>query len=138
MTKRSEKGSTSATPAANAAAAGTQTKAKTPVVKSAAVLAAEKALRDAKQAERPAKVAKPKPEPQPQCTGTKKDGTKCTARAKTGYTTCIDHLPAWERLTELEQATLTSLMNGDQMPNAQFLVTEIGWHRAKAIVRAIT
>lgn len=79
----------------------------------------------------PARTAKPKAEPRPQCSGTKKDGAKCTARAKEGHNTCVDHTPAWDRLDAAEQGAFTSWFKQQDVGNIANL---IGWCWAKLIV----
>lgn len=111
-------------------------KGKTVKVKSEAVLAAEKLLKEARAADRPMKTAKAKAEPRPVCTGVKANGMACTAKAKTGHDRCVDHLPALLRLTAEEKTALEQVLGGfDDEQLVDFFVTEVGWHRAKAIAR---
>lgn len=103
---------------------------------SPAVAAAKAALKAARQAERPARVAKPKAEPRPTCGAKKANGEPCTAKAKASSATCVDHQPAWARLTVEQQAGFSAWVVGlaDQ-PNGfnAALANELGWHRAKAL-----
>lgn len=113
-----------------------------PKPKSAAVVAAEKALAEAKaavKAERAAERAtKPKAEPRPTCTATKANGEACTAKAKLGSEVCVDHQPAWERMTNDEQVKLAALFERlDAASAAQLLVSEVGWHRAKRLISGL-
>lgn len=101
----------------------------------AAVVAAEEALAKAKaeaKAER-AKTVKPKAEPRPTCTSTKHDGTPCTAKAKAGQETCVDHTPAWERLTDDEKLGWEVFVDDQQHYD---WANRLGWHAVKAILAA--
>lgn len=73
---------------------------------------------------KPAKVAKPKPEPRPVCDQKKKDGTACTARAMQGATYCTDHRPAAMHLTDAELEWL------GEHTTAQ-LVALFGWGKVR-------
>lgn len=106
--------------------------AKAKPVDSPAVAAAKAALADARRAERPVRTPRPKPEPRPTCTGTKANGEPCTAKSKGGSDRCIDHQPAWERLTESERTTFEILFEAAE---ASDLVQELGWHRAKQVIK---
>jgi hypothetical protein len=111
--------------------------------KDAAVIAAEAALAkakaDAKAARELAREAKPKAEPRPTCTATKHNGEPCTAKAKQGQVTCVDHTPAWVRLTAGEQTAFQVWMDGGLRVNpdprpAERVANELGWHRVKALL----
>lgn len=120
----------------------TTTTTKTPRPKSDAVIAAEKALVEAKAAAKAAKAAerasKPKAEPRPTCVGMKANGGACTAKAKLGSDKCIDHVPAIERLTMEERDVLGAFLAGlDQERVLALFVSEVGWHRAKAITKQL-
>lgn len=90
-----------------------------------------KALEAQAASMQPAKEAKPKAEPRPQCKGTKKNGEACTARAKEGSLMCVDHTPAWERLDAVEQGEMTHWWKAQ---TAQTITNLLGWHEAKRLI----
>lgn len=98
-----------------------------------AVVAAEAALAKAKEEAKAARVsqAKPKAEPRPTCTANKHDGTKCTAKAKQGQGTCVDHTPAWGRLSAEDRNKWTEFV---MTQHAFDWANRLGWHAVKAIV----
>lgn len=78
---------------------------------------------------------KPKAEPkervlQPMCPETKKDGSPCTARCAKDKKTCVDHQPAWDRLTHEEHQRFGAWL---RKAKAADVVDVIGWFRAKQI-----
>lgn len=77
--------------------------------------------------------SKPKPEPRPTCTGTKKNGDACTAKAKEGSDKCVDHQAAYARLDAEEQANFAEWMNAQTVEQ---LAEELGWYRAKQLAKA--
>lgn len=102
----------------------------------AAVAAIEAAnpVATAKKPQGVAKVAKVKVE-RPICTAAKKDGTACTAKCiedgKGGFKeTCVDHQPAWDRLTHEEHVAFGGWL---RKAKAADIVDVIGWYRAKQI-----
>lgn len=81
------------------------------------------------------KVAKVKAPPKPKvvrptCPETKKDGTPCTAKCVEGKETCVDHQPAWDRLTHEEHVAFGGWL---RRVKAADIVEVIGWYRAKQI-----
>lgn len=141
--KTERKAKQAATAARLATEAAVETgKVRVAAPKSPAVVAAEKALAEAKAAQKAAKAAerasKPKAEPRPTCVGMKANGGACTAKAKLGSDRCIDHVPAIERLTMEERDVLGAFLAGlDQERMLALFVSEVGWHRAKAITKQL-
>lgn len=66
----------------------------------------------------------------PVCPATKKDGTPCTARCAEGKVTCVDHQPAWDRLTHDEHVAFGHWL---RKARAKDVVEVIGWWKAKQI-----
>lgn len=66
----------------------------------------------------------------PTCPETKKDGTPCTARCAEGKQTCVDHQPAWDRLTHEEHVAFGGWL---RKAKAADIVDVIGWWKAKQI-----
>jgi hypothetical protein len=159
MSKKDKSKSKAKTGTVAQAPAGEQTGAKagkSPAPKDPKVVALEAQLREAKQAAR-AKEAKEKEErkaerarlaaerkaqkaePRPVCTGTKKDGKPCTNKAvrqngdgTLDETKCIDHQPAWNRLTSEEHKAFGTWLRAARGPE---IANEIGWYRAKQIAK---
>lgn len=75
-------------------------------------------------------VAKATKEPRPTCPETKKDGTPCTAKCAEGKATCVDHQPAWDRLTHEEHVAFGGWL---RKAKAADIVEVIGWWKAKQI-----
>lgn len=66
----------------------------------------------------------------PLCPETKKDGSPCTARCAEGKNTCVDHQPAWDRLSHEEHQAFGAWLRKAKGPQ---IVEVIGWFRAKQI-----
>lgn len=59
-------------------------------------------------------------EPRPTCTGTKKDGTACTAKAMEGSEFCTDHRPVRARFTDAEWAAFQAIPT-------ETIIERLGW-----------
>lgn len=97
---------------------------------------AEQEAKDQRKAERARLAAErkaAKAEPRPTCTGRKLNGEPCTAKAKNGSGLCIDHQPAWDRMTHEEHVAFGQWLRNAKGPE---IVAEIGWFRAKQIAKA--
>lgn len=88
------------------------------------------------QAAQGAQITAPKPPKpiRPTCTATRRDGQPCTLKVKEGLATCVDHQPAYDRLTEAQRVGFNQWVSG---LDAVALANEIGWHRAKEIAEAL-
>lgn len=79
-------------------------------------------------------ATKPAPAPKvlrPVCPERKKNGDPCTARCAEGKETCVDHQPAWDRLTHDEHVAFGHWL---RKARAKDVVEVIGWWKAKQIV----
>lgn len=97
--------------------------------------AAEDAAKAKRAEERKAAAAAKaatKAEPRPTCGSTKKDGTPCTAKCVEGKSTCVDHQPAWDRLTHEEHQAFGAWL---RKARGEDIVQELGWFRAKQIAK---
>lgn len=81
---------------------------------------------------KPPKAPKPPKPQQPVCGEPKKDGTLCTARCKEGKDTCVDHQPAWDRLSHEEHQAFGEWLRAARGPE---IVEVIGWWKAKQIAK---
>lgn len=124
--------------AAPKAAAPTATKkpaAVAPAVAAPAAVAPDLAAVGGKAPKAP-KAPKPPKAEAPTCTGTRKDGSACTAKCKGdgqgGYQeTCVDHQPVLARLTESQQAAWDEWV-GQQ--DAGSIADLLGWHKVRDLI----